>query len=112
MPVSVEVEGLSELIGRMDAYPKQIQDGMSEAMQDTLLVVNENVPSYAEKPATSSYDRTGTLGRTLGSSIEGGKRGSPDIYEVRALGSGVEGRFGTNLDYAPYVIGDKEQAWM
>jgi hypothetical protein len=26
------------------------------------------------------------------------------------MGSGYEGRFGTNLEYAPYVIGDDTQA--
>jgi hypothetical protein len=43
--------------------------------------------------------------------MEGGKAGAqPDIYEVKEFGAGYEGHFGTNLEYAPHVIGDETQA--
>jgi hypothetical protein len=52
------------------------------------------------------------LGRTLGSSEAGGASGGqPEIFTVRKLGGGnMEGRFGTHLSYAQYVIGEGTQA--
>ena len=84
-------------------------------MQGTLLKLWENVPPYPDQDSRppTDYERTGTLGRTLGISQDGVRQGQPDIYEVKPSGGGmVEGEFGTNLDYAPYVIGEREQAWM
>jgi hypothetical protein len=80
-------------------------------MQSTLIAVNEGIPAYPPEPATSTYDRQGTLAKTLGSTMEGGKGDNPpDIYEVKALGTVFEGHFGSNLEYAPYVVGDDTQA--
>ena len=64
----------------------------------------DSVPSYPVY--SSSYQRTGTLGRTL--TIVG----DPEhIQDVKVIGHGVvEGQFGTRLEYAPFVIGDDTQA--
>lgn len=107
----VEVRGLDELINRMKMFPSKLKQIAEVGMQASLLVLWENVPPY---PTVDNPVRTGTLGRTLGSSETGGKSGSPpQIYQVKGMGSGmVEGRFGTNLEYAPHVIGDDAQAWM
>lgn len=111
MSESIEIHGLDELIARMRAFPTQLKESMEATMQAALLVLWENVPPYPPPPGTSTYVRTGTLGRTLGSGEGGGKAsGTPDVYEVRELGGGYVGRFGTNLEYGPYVIGDTEQA--
>ena len=111
MANSIEIRGLDELIRRMQQFPERLEASMRETMQAALLTLWENVPPYPAPPAGSSYDRTGTLGRTLGSSEGGGTGGGqPDVYEVREMGSGFEGQFGTNLDYAPYVIGDDMQS--
>ncbi len=108
----IETRGLTELIGKLKMFPTKLRQLSELGMQASLLTLWENVPSYPPEPDNSSYDRTGTLGRTLGSSESGGKNGKPDIYEVKKVGSGlVEGRFGTRLDYAEYVIGEN-QAWM
>lgn len=106
----IEVRGLDEIIQRMEKYPAELHAGMETTMEASLLVLHENVPPYPQRPQESSYRRTGTLGRTLGSSMSGGKLDQPDIFEVFALGTSVEGRFGTALEYAPYVIGDGTQA--
>jgi len=107
----IEVRGLDEIIQRMEKYPTELKEGMEATMDASLLVLWESVPAYPQRPQDSSYRRTGTLGRTLGSSINGGRIGSePEIYTVQQLGSGYEGRFGTNLEYAPYVIGDGTQS--
>ena len=113
MPTGITVKGLDELLAKMRAFPDKLNAAIKSKMDDALLVLWENVPAYPPEPEDSSYTRTGTLGRTLGSSEGGGKGGAyPDIYEVHPLGSasGYEGRFGTNLDYAPYVVDPEEQA--
>jgi len=79
-------------------------------MQASLNVLHENVQPYPAPPPDSTYRRTGTLGRTLGSSESGGESGKPQIFEVKQMGHEVTGRFGTKLEYAPYVIGEGEQA--
>ncbi len=108
--INIRVVGLDPLIKRMDQHQDKLNQGMQEAMTDSLLVMTESVPGYPSPPENSSYRRTGTLGRTLGSSVEGGKSGQPQIFSVTAIGGGWEGRFGTNLEYAPYVIGDGSQS--
>ena len=111
MTNTIEIKGLDELIRRMQAFPTQLKAAMDATMDAAMLVLWENVPPYPPPPDGSTYTRTGTLGRTLGSGPGGGKAsGTPEVYEVRELGGGYVGRFGTNLEYAPYVIGDDDQA--
>src|SRR5689334_23309717 len=107
MTSPIEVRGLDELIKRMKAYPDQLTKSVRVTMQAVLLAVWEAVPPYPPPPEGSTYDRTGTLGRTLGSGFEGGQSGQPDVFTIKELGSAWEAHFGTNLDYAPYVIGDE-----
>lgn len=108
--MNIEIRGLEELLARMRAYPDKLKMSMEATMRAAMLALWENVPPYPSPPSDSTYRRTGTLGRTLGSGMSGGKMGAPDVYQVRELGSGYEGRFGTNLGYAPYVIGDETQS--
>lgn len=76
-------------------------------MEASLLIIHESIPPY---PEVDNPVRKGTLGKSLGSGMQGKKMGTPDIYEIKNVGGGIEGRFGTNLIYAEYVIGEK-QAW-
>lgn len=111
--IEVDTKGLPELIQKMEAYPEKLNAGMSEAMQATLLVMWENVPPYPMQPPGSTYVRKGSagLGGSLGSDTGGGRAGGqPSIFETRSIGGGFEGHFGSNKDYAPYVIDDKLQA--
>ena len=110
MTTQIEVKGLKELIARMEKYPSEMKKAQQVTVDASLLVLWENVPSYPRISFDSTYERTGTLGKTLGSGSAGGKAGNPDILESKAIGSGWEGRFGTRLKYAPYVIGDTAQA--
>jgi hypothetical protein len=110
---NIEVRGLDEIMQRMRAFPRKLESAVRTTMDAALLTLWEKVPPYPDKPSPDSYDRTGTLGRTLGSGMSGGIMGSkPDIYDVKKLGQSFEARFGTTKDYAPYVIGDDDQAWM
>ncbi len=109
---TIESPELEQLIRRMQRFPEVLDRKVRTALDAILLVLWGNVPPYPEPPENSSYDRTGTLGRTLGSSFSGGKGSDhPAIYEVRQQNGGYEAHFGTNLAYAPYVIGEN-QAWM
>lgn len=107
--INISVSGLDQIIKRMQAFPEKLDGNMQATMDATLLAVNEHVPAYPPAPPTSRYRRTGTLGRTLGSSITGGAKGEPEIYTVQKMGETWEGRFGTNLSYAPYVIDENKQ---
>lgn len=108
--ITIKVSGLSELRERMGRFPEKLDEGMEQAMKVTLLLVHGAMPGYPPAPMGSTYRRTGTLGRTLGSSATGGASSQPEIYTVEKMGHGWEGRFGTRLKYAPYVIGDEQQA--
>jgi hypothetical protein len=78
-------------------------------MEESLRTLQESggYLGYPPKPTTSKYRRTGTLGKSLG--MSGGK---PTVYSMRGTGSEMQGRYGTNLSYAKYVIDDNRQAYM
>ena len=108
----VVIKGLDEIRTRFTQFPQAYNRVVKTKLETLLLVIWEKVPPYPGKPAESKYTRTGTLGRTIGISEAGDKSGNPDIYKVNQHG-GVydEGRFGTALEYAPYVIGTKQASW-
>jgi len=110
MPITMQVEGLEELQARMLAFPAKYRQHMQLTLRKSLLDLWGNVPPYPPKPEGSTYERTGTLGRSLGSGMEGGQgAGRPDIYEITHGSRMDKAEFGTNLSYAPHVIG-KNQA--
>ena len=109
MPQEIKVDGLDELIADMTAYPVELTKITAQSMTASLIALWEKVPPYPQQDASSNYRRTGTLGRSLGSSEQGGASGNPSIFNVKQLGVGnVEGVFGTNLNYADYVIGENQ----
>jgi hypothetical protein len=104
--ITYDDHGLSR---RMMAFPQQWTEVSDATMEAVLLHIQGSVPSYPTQRQGSSYVRTGTLGRTLGSSMGGGMSGSPDVKTVERSGSYVQARFGTRLNYAPRVIGAESQ---
>jgi hypothetical protein len=108
----IEIEGLDEAIQKYQGASKKLERAMRQTMNNSLLVLHENVPPYPSPPEGSTYRRTGTLGRTLGSGPGGGVAGKPDIYQVTGSMNNIQGAFGTRLNYAPYVISDDKQARM
>jgi len=103
------IEGLDEIRERMKRFPDKYRTVMHKTMDRVLLHIAESVPEYPPPPPDSDYRRTEQLGRSLGAGS-----GKADIYEVKEMGEGMAAEFGTNLEYAHYVIGDydTEQAWM
>lgn len=112
--VQIEIEGLDELRARFGKFKPVFDRELKSTMTAALYALQESVPEYPEQSQDTDYIRKGTLGRTLGSGEQGGRVGRPEIFEVKRMGAGgmYQGEFGTRLNYAPYVIGDKEQAWM
>ena len=109
----IHVEGLDELLDKLTEADKDIQDALKNTMEKSLLVLWENVPPYpAQVVPPNVYRRTGTLGRSLGSSAGGGKSAKPTVYSIKQQKNNVEGRFGTDLSYAKHVVDPKRQAYM
>lgn len=110
MSQGIDIKGLDELLDKMKAYPLELARVARVAMDASLTVLWGNVPPYPAQDSMAKYRRTGTLGKSLGSSPSGGASGgSPSIYKVQSLGAGnYEGTFGTNLSYADLVIGENQ----
>ncbi len=99
-----------DLFSRFERYPKQLDAEVDKTLEQSLLHIQGSVPAYPRQRSGSSYKRTETLGRSLGSGFGGGQGGNPDIRQIKKLGSGkYEARFGTRLHYAPKVIGTHTQ---
>lgn len=112
--VNITIDGLEELQKRMAQWPNKFNAVIRKTLQASLLTIWQRVgeKGYPKQPTESKYRRTGTLGRSLGTSEQGGLSGKPDVYRVKKEGGWQSATFGTRLGYAPYVIGDKtsEQA--
>lgn len=99
-----------DLIQRFNNYPRQLDAAMQKTAEAAILHIQGSVPAYPPPPSTSTYARTGQLGRSLGAGMSGGIAGQPSIRLIKKLGQGsYEATFGTNLDYAPQVIGTDSQ---
>lgn len=105
-PYVIKVEGLSDQIKRMVAFPKTLDKEMSDTMSAALDVFEEKVPDYPPPPAGSRYRRTHTLGNSL---IKGS---GLNVMKSEKISGMHQGTFGTKVKYAPYVISDTHQAWM
>lgn len=109
--ITIKIDGLEEIRDRFKQAPRKYGAAMEIAMNAALLELWSAIPGYPSPPSGSTYRRTETLGRSIGSTVSGGKAGQPQIYENRMEGRYRVGEFGTRLNYAPYVIGEN-QAWM
>jgi hypothetical protein len=80
--------------------PAEFRKAILPGMKRGFYMVHQHLPPYPSPPENSSYVRTGKLGQSI-------------TEEVTAQGNDVVGVIGSNIQYAPYVIGgDDEQAWM
>ena len=111
---NIEIEGLEPVIHKFENAQKTLNREMGKAMSMSLDVVQQEIPGYPPQRENQKtpYIRTGTLARSLGSGMGGGKSGVPTIYSVSGQGKDMLGQIGTNLSYAKYVIGDTTQAKM
>lgn len=98
-----------DLVQRFQRYPEQFSQVMQKTMEASLLHVQSSTPGYPRPRPNQTYRRTGTLGRSLGVSQTGGPLGAPSIRTIKKLGAAYMGEYGTNLEYAPDVIGEGTQ---
>ena len=114
MPITIEVIGLKELRRRMRQFPQKYNQAVKTTLSWSLHKLWSNVPPYPPKPTGSTYDRKGILGKSLGSSEGGGKaQGEPDIFVMYEHGGNVDNaEFGTRLNYAPFVLGERQASHM
>lgn len=103
--IQITVAGLSKLQNKLDKI-ENMGHVLDQATDKAVKYVHSQVPPYPPPPASSTYRRTGTLGRTIGT-------------EVRNLGTVRVGVIGTPTVYGPWVIssnslmdGRGPQAWM
>lgn len=104
-----QVIGLTELKQRMTAYPAEYDKAAEIGTRASILALQEHVPAYPPPPSTSTHRRTGLLGRSLGAGQSGGIIGSPSIFKAEKVGGDWRGEFGSNVRYAPRVIGEQQQ---
>ncbi len=97
--MNLSFRGQDEQERRFRQMAGEIQPALVKLTQKAVLYVHSTVPPYPSPPATNTYRRTGTTGRTINT-------------KVRSLGADVVGAIGTPTIYAPYVIDEKRQAWM
>lgn len=96
--ITVTIEGLDRLLKQFNKAPKLVGKALERAMQKAVHHLHGKVAVYPPPPPSSTYRRTGTLGRSI-------------TTEVKGVGKDMLGIVGTAIPYATYVIGPK-QAWM
>lgn len=104
----VDLTELEKFVGRVKQIPRWYKQVTGIIMDASLVIVWSEIPPYPAPPPNSGYRRTGTLGRTLGVSDQGGISGKPDIFGSKRSGREHIGRFGSRLKYAPFVIGQEQ----
>jgi len=109
----ITIKGLDKLVAKFKNAPKTLDREMNKRMKASLEVLHEKVPPYIPQVVPPEvYKRQGTLGKSLGVTPYGDKAGKPTVYSISGSGKDKQGRFGTNLSYAKYVIDAKQQAYM
>ena len=96
--VTITVEGLDALLKKFGTANKVVNAEIKKAMTKAVYFLQSKVAVYPPPPPTSTYRRTGTLGRSITS-------------EVKGIGGEIHGIVGTAIPYAPYVIGPKQAAF-
>jgi hypothetical protein len=105
MTYTITVKGLDELRAKFgDAHPI-VQRELYRAMYRAVTGELGRMPAYPPQPPNSWYTRTMLLGRSL-TSMVGGAPGAAS--QVQKIGSNVQGIVGTNVAYAPQVIGPSQ----
>lgn len=92
--MKLEIRGLERLNRRLDRMAGDVMPDLKKATDRAVKFVHSRVPKYPPAPVGSTYRRTGTLGREIGT-------------EVRALSSEIVGVIGTADVKAPWVISDR-----
>ncbi len=117
MPITIEIIGIKAIRNRLRQFPQVYNHHIKQTLSWSVHKLWENVPPYPPKPQGSKYIRKGSagLGGSLGSGISGGKQGEkqPTIFRIVKQGERFyNAEFGTNKEYAPFVIGERQAGHM
>jgi hypothetical protein len=93
--MQIEIQGLEELIQRLDRV--QVQNILLQPMTKAVIQLETAMKKYPNPPTKSQYKRTRVLGNSW-------------THEVTKNLGGVLGRVGTAIDYAPWVQSRRFQA--
>lgn len=118
MSFSARWHNLDETIAKYGRIEREMPGSLKKLMVKSMLYAQGEIPSYPG--GSSSYRRTGTLGRVVtafpghsgGRSLGGGggDNGGQPLTRVEPMGGGVRGVIGGRLKYIDYVVG--YQAYM
>ena len=102
---AVRIDGLEELLRRFDQHDEVVRRELRRAM--TRAVVGEvgRMPSYPPPPVGSTYRRTLQLGRSLTAMVGQAPNAAST---VEGQGDTIRGIVGTNVVYAPFVVGQNQ----
>lgn len=100
MNFSIEIHGAKEIAAKYDVAAPIVKFHLRRAMTRAVLGELGRVPSY---PSPDLPGRTGRLGRSLTSLIGSNQDATS---EIREQGNNIIGVIGTNVKYAPRVIGE------
>ena len=91
----ITIEGVEELQAKLGKIAAR--SVLKRPMQRSVYRLQRYMANYPASSATSSYRRTGTLGRRW-------------TTKVKETTSGLEGRIGNNTEYGPWVQSSRFQA--
>jgi hypothetical protein len=99
--ITVELKGLDEVLARFGKGSEVVKREMGDALEEMSSIAHEAIANYTQDNPPhregQTYVRTFTL------------KGS---WTTEVNRPGLWAKVGTNLGYAPYVVGDGTQAWM
>jgi len=99
--IEFRVKGIEELTRRFADMSSRLPAAMGEAMSETVDIIHERLSGYTQdippKPEGSTYERTFELQESIG-------KGWTEMRDK------IVGWVTTDLDYAPFVIGEGKQA--
>ena len=91
--ISLKVTGMDAVTAKLAKAGAAFAIGQAaQTMDKAIKFVHSQVPAYPPPPPNSRYRRTGLLGRSIAT-------------DVKPLGTAIIGTIGSNVEYAPYVIG-------
>lgn len=105
--INVDIDGDEALAKAFDKMVRLYSSSISKGMTRAILFVHSQIPGYPPTPPSSTYKRTGTLGRSV-TSLQGSAPGA--LSRVKSFGDQITGIVGSNIKYAKYVISKGDQA--
>ena len=119
--VGIDVTGIEELVSKLQSLPPEAQDQAVEQVNKYLLNVLRMYPPYSYVPFKTAYggwfsekQRRYVMARIREGSIQPGKPNRTQFFSQnwKQVGYGKQSILANETPYAPYLVGDREQARM